>query len=757
MLTFFCQVIAILNVLLVPIKMNNFLRITCHSMLLTVVTLLGITSRSVASPADKIFTYNQGGFAFSWNFYADKASVINTADNSNIWSGSLMPAFWLMHNQRKLYVKTTVIKDSGFNNNNSIMLYLQAGNIGMGQMVLQKNTWGISISSLRITWFHSAPAIIEMYFGTSAVDVNDEGVQPTWDRPFMPDWSSFGYCVPGAKGGTPQSFFRMWDFGQANIALGSFGPSMGSPYGAAFPRPLYYAGMGSNNGFVCAGSGTIPDAAMSLHIQSTHGCVQYLYREDLWGAPSSLTRVWNDPLHISFGNNSWDAFKQYYNGFAPRQSNTNAAISIWNTWGMWRQKKYAIPPILDFAKLLCNQVLVLDDPWESSQGSGKPNTAVFPQFYSNLDSIRAEGLAPGVWETVAWITDFAAAGLTTSDLLLNKNGKPCKANWSFDPFGSSYYCIDISTANSKKFIRERTIRLMKTLKPKIIKLDFAYGLPSPDMAAPKDAALRGERYSYELFKLIAETAKKVDPGVIIMAYSISPLWLPVIDLVSLDDQGDFWYEAERGHQEWSIWASLLGDKNIAVNASSGYDWPLDEEAILNTAILGPPGAVLATVMDDGSTIPSQYLNRRLAINTWFRKTTLWSPVWFNSHTGNFNASPMLRCWGRREPVGNDSILTALVLREDTKGKNVINNISWSGKWALIAQDDKDIATSQQLAVIPFAGGSISLPYEDKPSSVAMLNMQGSQVATGWAWKGGILTINVTAGQLQQTAGFVIKR
>jgi len=717
-----------------------------------------LTVQAFALPAEKIFTYTQGGFNFNWNIYSDKASVKNTTHKSTVWGGSLLPAFWLMVNREKIYVKASVVKDSSFNNDNSLVLYLQLGNIGKGVMAVEKTGWGINVPTLKINWLNKAPQIIEMYFGTSAVAVDKEGVTPTWDRPFMPDWSSFGYCVPGAKGGTPQSFFRMWDFGQANIALGSFGPSMGSPYGAAFPRPLYYAGMGSNDGFVCIGAGSVPDGAMSLRIQSTHGCLQYVYREDLWGAPAGSIRTWINPLHITVGSDAWQAFKKYYDGFAARKSNVNAAFSIWNTWGMWRQKKYDIPPILDFATSLNSKALVLDDPWESSQGSGKPNMKVFPNFYANLDSIRGKGLAPGVWETVAYVNELESNGLTTADLLLNKAGKPCKANWNFDPFSPSYYCIDISSPNGRNFIKNRTIGLMKAIKPKLIKLDFAYGLPSPDMAAPRDALIRGERYSYELCKLIADAAKTVDPNVIIMAYSISPLWLPVLDLVSLDDQGDFWYEAKRGHQEWSIWASLLADKNITLNASSGYDWPLDEEAILNTAITGAPGAVLPSVMDDGKPVPSQYLNRRLAINTWFRKTTRWAPVWFDSERGNFSASPALQCWGRSELAGADSIVTALVLRNRIiQDKSIVHGVSWEGVWAVVAQDDKDILNSNQLAVIPFSTGKIVLAYAVKPSSITMLNMQGEQAATGWEWADGFLTINITGQELQGTAGFVINR
>ena len=96
---------------------------------------------------------------------------------------------------------------------------------------------------------------------------------------------------------------------------------------------------------------------------------------------------------------------------------------------------------------------------------------------------------------------------------------------------------------------------MKTFHPKLLKLDFGYGLPSPAMAVPRNPDYRGEKYAYELVRLIHDAAKKVDPEVSILYYSINPLWTNVEDIVSLDDQGDLWYDVREGHAaSGSIWA-----------------------------------------------------------------------------------------------------------------------------------------------------------------------------------------------------------
>ncbi|WP_353720497.1 hypothetical protein [Dyadobacter sp. 676] len=58
-----------------------------------------------------------------------------------------------------------------------------------------------------------------------------------------------------------------------------------------------------------------------------------------------------------------------------------------------------------------NEVMVLDDPWESSQGSGVPDLKKFPDFYQDIAYIRNKGVEVGVWETIGWIKDTAACGL----------------------------------------------------------------------------------------------------------------------------------------------------------------------------------------------------------------------------------------------------------------------------------------------------------------------------------------------------------
>jgi hypothetical protein len=719
-----------------------------------------ICSNAFGQNIKEEWQFEGGNLLIRWDLNLDKAVLTNKVKGSTSWQGSLLPSFWYQNPKKEKHfskaIAETITRDG-----DKVSVALRWPGLGKGKLVIEKNDWGWKFSELTADWASFTPQIIEMYLGASVV-TNGANVKPTWDRPFMPDWQSFGYCVPGAKAGTVQSYFRSWDFGHTTIALGNFGPSMGTPYGAAFPRPVLFAGVGSDDGWLTIGAGAVPAAAMSLKIQSTRGCIQFLYREDLWGAPAGKVRKWTDLARFTIDTTARSSFEKYYASF-PEMKKTvkpegvrKQTASIWNTWGMWRLRKFPILPIADFTEKMHNEIMVLDDPWESSQGSGQPDLKRFPDFYKDLAYIREKKVDVGVWETIGWIKDTVACGLTARDLILDKDGKPCMANWNFDPTGDAYYCLDFSSDRTKKFLWDRTVRIMKEIKPRLIKLDFGYGLPNPDMGAPRNPAFRGERHTYELMQQIVKAAKSVDPEVVIMGYGISPLWVPLTDLVSLDDQGDLWFDLHRGHQEWSVWASLLSGYGVAISGSSCYDWTLDDGILLNSIVLGSPGAVLPSETEDGKPVSNEFLNRRLAVNLWHRRTTHWQPKWYNSQTGSMKAPPQLKVWGRQERFNGENTLTALVLRDLEKENRAFENISWTGSWAIISQNEKDIFKSGNIAVIPFSEGSIEIPLLAKPQKITRQNMEGIKAFDQWQWHNGKLVIKISNAEFADTAGFLIE-
>ena len=605
------------------------------------------------------------------------------------------------------------------------LMSLRFADVATGMLTIRRDPEGIRFERLAIHWTRTPMAIVALYFGTALLTPEQRAMVPSLDLPFWPDWEADGFGIPSAKGGPLQSFFRRWDFGNANIPLGSFGPSMGTPYAAAYPRPLYSAAMGGPDGWVAFGSGTVPDAALTLRIRSSNADLEYLYREDLWGALTGTDRVWDEPFRLYWAHDAWDAYLRLFQSFPSTPPSAAAhQESHWNSWGNFRLNHFGLRGLADqVADHIGAKILVLDDGWETNRSSGIPNLSRYPDFSEDMAYVRKKGLELGFWQACGWVDDPEAAGLKPEDLLRGIDGVPRRVNWAMSTQAEPHdYVLDPSSPRAREFLRQRTIRIMRDLQPRLLKLDFGYGLPGPDVAVPRDPAMRGERFSYTLLKTIAEAAREIDPTVTIQYYSIHPLMAPIEDLITLDDMGDAGGQEAAGHGEWSIWAALAGEQGRAINASSGYDWREDNEILLDTAIIGAPGSVLPLPADGGPPPAGLDLHHRRALVLWYRHTTLWKPLWLNSEKGALGQEPRSRCFGRLEPIRGEDRLTALVLRPEAAGENSMDvpglgKVSWQGRWAMIAQDDEGLATSKRVACIPFDGGSLRFSRRIAPAKV----------------------------------------
>jgi len=383
-------------------------------------------------------------------------------------------------------------------------------------------------------------------------------------------------------------------------------------------------------------------------------------------------------------------------------------------------------------------ILVLDDGWETSRSSGIPNRKTFPRFEEDLKYIKAKGLGVGFWQAIGWVHEPEKLGLGPADLLCGAEGHPRRVTWcmGLDSADASY-CLDPASARARAFLRERTQRVVKQYDPRPLKLDFGYGLPGPDVAASRDPALRGERTAYTLMQTIVDAAREINPDVTIQYYGVHSLMRPVTDLVSLDDMADAGGQEAAGHAQWSVWSGLAGLQGTAINASSAYDWQHDVEILLNTAVIGAPGAVLPLPVGKQPALPPEAIAHRQALARWHRHQVGWRPLWLNSEAGSLKSDPQLRCFARLETTGGKQVLTALALRDEAKqslSAKDLPGVHWEGRWAIISQDRQDIYAASTLACIPFDRGWLELPRTEKPSRVTAVFLDREEPAAHWYWK-----------------------
>jgi hypothetical protein len=567
---------------------------------------------------------------------------------------------------------------------------------------------------LSLRWHGEALPIHSWYFGYSPLIADLKASSGYLEEDGFPDWRSWGYCVPSAKPAPIQSFFRCFDLGHCTIPLGSFGPAMGTPYAAAYPRPLLCMAAGNDRGWACFGAGEIPDGAMSLKIRNSNGCIEFLMREDLWGTPAGQVRHWGNPLEVTFAMLAYDAFDAYFRRLPVRRRGgiQRSNFDVWGTWGEFKEQVYNLDPLAArTAELLGESVLNIDDGWETFNSSGIPRTDRFPDFKQSLEQVRSHGLKVGLWQSLGWLDDLEVAGLQESDVLSSAVGVPIKVNWQLDPRTDwkRHFCPDPSSANAERFIHERTCGIIERYRPFTIKFDFTYGVPGPDHCAPRDPRYRGERYAARLMQIASDACTAMDPEIRVYGHCLNPLYHGWVDFVSLDDLGDCGAEEAAGHGQWSVWASLLGARGMAITGSSGYDWKAESDILMNSAVIGAPGGNLRL----DQPIAARRAAARSAIHRWYRRPTQWKPVWFNSHRGDLvNGDPVVRNFGRMENHCHKWVLTALALRDGPLQAPLLDalaGVAWSGKWILIAQSDHDLWAADRLAVIPMTEGQLRLP------------------------------------------------
>lgn len=712
-------------------------------------------------------TIEKTPFTFTWDLDADHARVLN--GGTQVWAGSLLPSFWLQTgNDSARFIHAS------FDRLENEKVFFTLSDAGQGSFSFAPDGDVIRMQELEVQWTVPDTRIISLNFGLVELTRESSQVVPSLEEPCWPDWHAAGYCVPTAKGAPIQSFFRFWQFGSASIPLGNFGSSLGTPYAAAFPRPYYAMAMGGPKGWACFGAGEIPDGAMVLKLKTASASLQFLYREDLWGAPEGLTRRWGAPLVIAMEEEAYDAYRTLFASLGSSAPvDPSHQENHWNTWGDFRQERYDMDKILIKANKFEAEVLTWDMMWETFESSGIPDYDRFPGFHNELRKISSSGLKTGFWQSVTWVEDYEAAGLTPDDLVCGADGRPRKVNWVNSPYNNNkgYYALDPSSERAVYFLQERTKTIVQEFGADLLKLDFAYNIPSPDVGAPRNPELRGERYAYALLKIIADAAREVNPDITLQYYGISPLMHDCYNLIAMDDMGDAGNKEKEGHGQWSIWASLAGIQGRAIMASSGYDWDADQEVLMNTAIVGSPGLVLPGEYRGGS-IPKYMVAKRIALARWYRRTTGWEPLWLNSAKGSLSAEPAPACWGRMEDPGdilpvNDSpgsektILTALALRQDNienLNRREIRNIRFTGEWALISQDHHSIYETDELAAICFEDGTLRIPLPSKPAKIVQVFENYEREYTGWSYESGVLEL-INDAQFKEKAqvGFLVIR
>lgn len=215
--------------------------------------------------------------------------------------------------------------------------------------------------------------------------------------------------------------------------------------------------------------------------------------------------VWSTISFLGPDESVQDSVHEYLTRRITVNGHSRKPKFYYNTWGMQRDKDLGMREaftekrIMDEIKAageLGVEIFIFDDGWQERFGDWTANRQRLPNGLEPLiDSVVSYGMTPGVWISLLGVDPESAVGRNHPEwTVLDRSGKPVKAQWNYPAFDivSGYYDI---LADQLKRLIDKGIRFFKwdainTLSSSIA--DLGHG---PSSASEKE---RIDRYNYLL-------------------------------------------------------------------------------------------------------------------------------------------------------------------------------------------------------------------------------------------------------------------
>jgi hypothetical protein len=351
---------------------------------------------------------------------------------------------------------------------------------------------------------------------------------------------------------------------------------------------------------------------------------------------------------------------------------------------------------------------IVDDRWEDFYGSLEHSASRLPKFEEFLDRMRKDGVKVGLWAAFLRCEDPVALGLDTGNMMRDSKGVPVKKSIR----SLSYYLLDVSQPKVQEVLTARIKKFMRRYRPDVVKFDFGYEYPLLSVSAPKDMSWAGERFFHRAFDIISKALRIENPDVVIMYYSLSPLFTDFFDIHSVDDlfhhEEEYPLEANRR----MFFSSVLGDVGIPSYGSGGYDWVNADDIWFDNIASGPLGSLASFSGDPGDSKPSiRDLAKFNGLVTLTRHQNQFSvePL-FETRIGA-NAA-MATSWVRYEK--GSPVLVALrtqhFLGFGPVKANFMEIVRSDVKIVVASRDTSSIDRSNDLGIVPFGNGIVTIRH-----------------------------------------------
>jgi hypothetical protein len=487
----------------------------------------------------------------------------------------------------------------------------------------------------------------------------------------------------------------------------------------AAPEDLHYA--------FCCGLAELPAGDLMVHNLGGRASMYVNYRSDLWKQMRGPGRVQVGPrLYWAVARDYYEAIRGYYRGMpkaelvqktpnSPRKNAVALAPSFCSYGEQVARERD--DKLLDEATLdqtyeelgksgMQTQLYVIDGGWESGWGSLQHSKERVPGFEDLIARIRADGKFLGLWSAFMRCEYPSDMGLTVDNMLHLPDGKPYL---HIGVTGNRFHILDSTQPEVQQVLRRRAKEFMRRYRPDFVKFDFGYEIPSLSAVAPKDLNYGGERFMAQAMEVLVGALREENPDLVILYYSLSPLFARYFDLNSPDDLGrcteDFELEANRRF----FFSSLMGEIGVPTWGSGGYEWETMPDIWFDSAAIGAVGSLVSFSGPDAKMATPGRIAKFNGLAHAMRHSDTFSIVPVDTEFYGPERGPHIPSWARIE---NGEIVLVALRTVGFDGHPISGKfrdlVSTNAPVVVASKTPDGITQTTHLAAVPFGEGELTV-------------------------------------------------
>ena len=385
---------------------------------------------------------------------------------------------------------------------------------------------------------------------------------------------------------------------------------------------------------------------------------------------------------------------------------------------------------------------VIDAKWEGRYGLLEHSSERFPHFEEILKRIRSDGHHLGMWAAFMRCEDPRDLGLTTTHMLRGADGKPIvRAEGHI-----RYYLLDFTQPEVQEALARLARKFIRRYQLDLVKFDFGYELPGLAEGAPRDMKWAGERLLAKGLEVVIKAMRQENPDLVVMYYSLSPLFNEYFDLHSPDDMFLCAKEYDLEANRRFFFSSLLGEIGMPTYGSGGYDWSTMPEIWFDSAVVGTLGSLNSFSGDEEDEGPTpERVAKYNGLGQLLRASNTFSIRPIDADYVSPTRGARSPSWARME--NGEVVLLALRACRGLGGKGAAkfaNLAETSASVVVASKTAQGIGRASRLAIVPYGDGELKIRRagtEIKPAEIiehAWGNRLGKSISI--PVKNGTLTI-----------------